>query len=124
MRDLVRLLGLAVDLGLADHHRVEGGGDPEEVAHRGATEMDVEPVVIGKLTGAVGEVGQAATEVEEQGIGVDARLSAEVELDPVAGAEVHELRETGKPRKLDQVFARELGRQRCCRQLVHVHGSV
>jgi len=120
----VRLLGLTGDLGLTDHHRVEGGGDSKEVADSGTAEVDVELVVTGKLTCAVGEVGEAAPEVEEQGIGVDARFTAEVELDPVAGAEVDKLRKTSEPGKLDEVFAGKLGRQRCSRQLVHVHGAV
>jgi hypothetical protein len=94
------------------------------VADRGATEVDVKLVVTGKLTRAVGEVGEAAPEVEEQGIGVDARFTAEVKLDPVAGAEVDKLRKTGETGKLDQIFARKLGRQRCCSQLVHVHCTV
>jgi hypothetical protein len=81
------------------------------VADRGAAEVDVELVVTWKLTGAVGEVSEAASEVEEQGIGVDTRLTAEVKLDPVAGTEVDKLRETGETGELDQVLARELGRQ-------------
>ncbi len=124
VRDLVRLFGLAGDLGLTYHHRVEGGGDAEQVAHRGATEMDVEPVVIWKLTCAVGEVGEAAPEVKEKGIGVDAGFTAEVEFDPVARAEVDKLRKTGQPSELDQVFSGELGRQGCRRQFVHVYGAV
>ena len=124
VRDLVRLFGLAGDLSLAHHHRVEGGGDAKEVADRGATEVDVELVVTGKLTRAVGEVGEAAPEVEEQWIGVDACLTAEVELDPIAGAEVDKLRETGEAGELNQLFTRKFGRHRCCRQLIHVHCTV
>jgi hypothetical protein len=76
------------------------------------------------LTLTAGEIGEAAPEVEEQGVGVDPRFAAKVELDPVARSQVDELRKTREARQIDQVLSREIRRQRGRRQLVHVHGSI
>jgi len=116
--DLVRLLGLPRDLRFADHHRVECRGDSKEVPYRRRPEMNVEAVVFRQLALTVGEIGETAAKVEEQGIGVDPRLPAEVELDPVAGPEVDELGETRKTGELDQVLAWKVGRQSGRRELV------
>ena len=55
------------------------------------------------------------------------RLQGQVtdpEGNPIAGAEVDKLRETGEAGELNQLFTRKFGRQRCCRQLIHVHCTV
>ena len=122
--ELVSFLGLAGDLRLANHHRVEGGGDAEEMADRGAAEVDVEVVVLGELAGAAGEVGQTAAEVEEQGVGVNAVLASEIELHTVAGPEVDQLGESRKVGELHQVLRREVAWQSRRRELINVYGTV
>ena len=73
---------------------------------------------------AIRQIVEAAAEVEEQGVGVDPGLAAEIELDPVAGSEVDELGKTGEARQVDEVLPRKLGRQRCRRELIHVDCTV
>ncbi len=117
VRDLVGLFGLARDLGLTNHHRIEGRGDAKEVADRGSTEVDVEGVVVGKLAPTVREIGQGPSEVKQQRVGMDASVAAEVELDAVAGAEIDELGKAREARQLDEVFTRKItgkrGRCQC-----------
>jgi hypothetical protein len=86
--------------------------------------MDVKAVVFWQLALSVGEIGEAAAKVEKQWVGVDPRLPAEVELDPVAGPEVDELGETRKTGELDQVLSWKVGRQSGRRELVDMHGAI
>jgi hypothetical protein len=85
-----------------------------------ATEMDVEAVVVGQLALAVCEIGKTPAKVEEERVCVDPGLAAKIKLDPVAGSEVDELRETRQAGELDQVFPREFRRQSRGRELVDV----
>ena len=124
MGDLVCFFGLPRDLRFADHHRIEGRGYSKEMADRRPSKMDIEVVVFRQLTLAVGQIGEIAAKVEEQGVGMDSRFSAKVELDAVAGPEVDELGETCKPSELDQVFARKVGRQGGRRELVDMNGTI
>ena len=118
------LLGLSGDLRLANHHRIEGGCDAKKMAHRGSSEMDVETVIVWQLALSAGEIGKAAAKVEEQGVGVDACVTAEIELDPVAGSEVDKLGETRQARELDQILARKIGRKSGGRELFDRNGAV
>ncbi len=124
VRDLVRLLGLAGDLGFPDHHRIERRGDAKQMANRRSPEVDVQTVVVRKLALVVGEIGETAPEVKQEGVGVDPGFTAKVELDPVAGAEVDQLGESSEARELDQVLARKIDRQRRGGELIHVDASI
>ena len=81
LADAQRLAGLAEDLALADDHRVESGGDLEEVRDGALVVVDVEvrQQRLGGLLGArdeqAGEVLDAAVEAVDLG----------VDLEPVAG---------------------------------------
>ena len=79
-----RLAGLAEDLALADDHRVEPGGDVEEVRDRAVVVVDVEvrdrprrPVLLRQVAQRLADRLDAA--VEPVDVGVD--------LDPVAGGQ-------------------------------------
>ena len=81
-RQLVGALDLALDLGLAEDHRVEPGGDPEEVA-RG---LDAAAASRGCPTSSVGRIPACAGEhAEREALGLDRVGDDEVELGAVAG---------------------------------------
>ena len=86
---LPRLAHLAEDLALADDHRVEAGGDAEEVRDRGVVVVRVDEV--GELVGIdARHVGEEVAHVlhrrvEQRGVGVD--------LGAVARGEQHDLGE-------------------------------
>ena len=82
-----RVLDLAEDLALPDHHRVQAGGDGEGVGHRTLVEVDRaaglqlghrQPAGLGER---VGGVGQRAVEAGDRG----------VDLGAVAGGQDHRL---------------------------------
>ena len=88
---LPRLAHLAEDLALADDHRVEPGGDPEEVRDRGVVVVGVEQV--GELVGVDARgVGEEVAHVlhrrvEQRGVRVDLGAVARGEQDrPRRGA--------------------------------------
>jgi hypothetical protein len=76
-----RVACLAEDLCLADRHRVEAGGDPEQVRDRAVVVVDVEvrdqrlDALAGGLEQTLGDVLHAAVEAVDRG----------VDLEPVAG---------------------------------------
>ncbi len=80
-RELVGALDLALDLGLAEDHRVEPGGDPEEVA--GGLEPRVGVEALDQLGRA--DAGLAGERAERQRLGLDRVGDDQVELGPVAG---------------------------------------
>ena len=73
-----RVTGLAEDLGLADGHRVEPGGDLEEVGHRAVVVVDVEvgQEVLGGASRALdeqpGQLLDAAVEAVDVGVDLQA----------------------------------------------------
>ena len=80
-RQLVGALDLPLNLGLADDHRVEPGGDPEQVARgRGATQRVEVADELGRR-----RLGLAREQPEHEGLAGDRVRDAEVELGPVAG---------------------------------------
>ena len=78
LADPQRVAGLAEDLALADDHRVEPGGDVEEVGDRAVVVVDVEVghQRLGRLTGAVdeqaGDLLDAAVEAVDVGVDLEA----------------------------------------------------
>ena len=96
---LPRLLHLAEDLALAEHRRVEAGGDAEEVGDRRRVVVDVE--VVGEVLG--GEEGDLGEEVADVLVGAVEPLGDRVDLGAVAGGEHHGL---GHVRARDQVVQR------------------
>ena len=99
---------LAEDLRLADHHRVQPGGDGEQVLHGRARVVHVE--VLGELgqrqpgvpAEHAGDVGEAAVE------GVDDR----VDLDAVAGRQHHHLGDVAAAQHLVEQLGDLVGRRR------------
>ena len=82
-RQLVGALHLALDLGLADDHRVEPRGDPVEVPRRLGAAQRVERAE--QLGGP--DPGLAGEHPETGGLGLDRVGRHQVELGPVAGRE-------------------------------------
>ena len=80
-RQLVGALDLALDLGLADDHRVEPGGDPEEVVGGLAAAQRVE---VAEQLGRP-DLGLAGEDAERRRLGFDRVGDDQVELGPVAG---------------------------------------
>ena len=78
LADAQRVAGLAEDLALADDHRVEAGGDLEEVGDRALVVVDVEvgQQRLGGLLGAgdeqAGQVLDAAVEAVDLGVDLEA----------------------------------------------------
>ena len=80
-RQLVGALHLSLDLRLADDHRVEPRGDPEEVARRlGRTQRVEMAEQLGRP-----DVGLAGEHPQRRRLGLDRVGDDEVELGPVAG---------------------------------------
>ena len=88
---LVGALDLALDLGLAEDHRVEPGGDAEEVADRVAGAQRVE--VAEQLGGA--DLGLAGEHAERGRLGLDRVGDDQVELGAVAGRDRRRLVDAG-----------------------------
>ena len=82
-RQLVGALDLALDLGLADDHRVEPGGDPEEVADGLARAQRVE---VAEQLGRA-QLGLAGEDAEGGRLRFDGVGDDQVELGAVAGRE-------------------------------------
>ena len=83
-RQLVGALDLALDLGLADDHRVEPGGDAEQVARR----RRCRAASRGAPSSSVGRMPGLAREHAERGVlGLDRVAGDEVELGAVAGGD-------------------------------------
>ena len=79
--ELVGALDLALDLGLADDHRVESGGDPEEVlGGLGAAQRVEVADEVGRL-----RLGLAREQPERRRLGADRVGGVDVDLGPVAG---------------------------------------
>ena len=87
--DLPRAAHLAEDLALAEHRRVEPGGDLEQVAGGGLVVLAVEVRV--QLVGD--EAAELAEEVADVGVGAVEALGDGVDLDAVARAEHGDLAE-------------------------------
>jgi hypothetical protein len=83
LRLLEGVLHLAEDLGLTEDHRVQAGGHPEEVEHRGLATMGVE---VGKQVVPCGASQGRTGPVLEVVAGTD-----DVELHPVAGGDEQRL---------------------------------
>ena len=82
-------LHLTEDLALAEHGRVEPGGDAEEVGHRRGVVVDVE--VVAEVLG--GEEGDLGEEVADVLVGAVEALGHRVDLGAVAGREHDRLRD-------------------------------
>ncbi len=87
--DLPRRADLAEDLALAEHGRVEPGGDLEQVGHRAVVVLAVE--VRRELVDA--EVAELAQEVADVGVGAVEALGDDVDLGAVARGQDHRLAE-------------------------------
>ena len=87
--ELPRVAHLAEDLALADDHRVEPGGDAEEVRDRAVVVVRVE--VLGEVVGLRRRLlGEEVEDVRHRGVELRA---ARVDLDAVARGEQHDLGE-------------------------------
>jgi len=101
-----RLLQLAEDLRLAQHHRIEAGGDAERMARGvlGRQRVDVrlerialELVVVGQPAGRVLRVVRAAVDLGPVAGGQDRRLGHRAGLHQVAQCLGHRLAVEGDP---------------------------
>ena len=83
-RRLVRSLDLSEDLRLADHHGIQAGRDPEQVAHR------LGPVVLVQVRA---QLGRAYRAVRQQVLPQvrSCSVMGDQELNPVAGGQDHRL---------------------------------
>ena len=96
--DLPRGADLAEDLALAEHGRVEPGGDLEQMRRGRLVVLAVEVRV--ELVG--GERAELAEEVADVGVGAVEALGDGVDLDPVARAEHGHLADVVPPGEPDQ----------------------
>ena len=87
-REVVGTQHLAEDLRLAEDHRIERGGDREEVLDDLPVGLVVQVLVKVRRRDAV-EVPEEVDHLLDAGVAV--RLAADVELDPVAGGQQHRL---------------------------------
>ena len=111
---------LAQDLVLAHHHRVEPGGDPEQMLHRFGVVKGIELVGDG-LGGESRELGEHLADV---GVAAVEALGVGVDLGAVAGGKQHRLAEMGGRRQLVERFGQVAGRDRHPLKQIERRGSV
>ena len=97
-RQLVGAFDLALDLGLADDHRVEPGGDPQQVAGGLAGAQRVE---VAEQLGRA-DLGLAGEHAERRRLGLDRVGDDQVELGAVAGRDRRRLVDPGRGGQLAQ----------------------
>ena len=97
-RQLVGAFDLALDLGLADDHRVEPGGDPQQVAGGLGRAQRVE---VAEQLGRA-DLGLAGEHAERRRLGLDRVGDDQVELGAVAGRDRRRLVDPGGGGQLAQ----------------------